>query len=179
MLKHDDLLVCDPELIQDRLAFLQQVNDLKIDDGALKLKTINEFLRRVSASGSFYWMPEILTHQLMFTGAYHEAAEAAAKKRKNNDGGILKNTKKQKWEANAIAKKHKGKGDFQGGYQGKDSNKLVQSSADERKANGVCLSRVSKTGVCPCKGPPKFCKFTHECPRHPGEVHPASQCNKM
>ena len=109
MLKHDDLLVCDPELIQDRLAFLQQVNDLKIDDGALKLKTINEFLRRVSASGSFYWMPEILTHQLMFTGAYHEAAEAAAKKRKNNDGGIPKNTKKQKWEANATAKKLKGR----------------------------------------------------------------------
>ena len=184
MLKHDDLLVCDPDVIQDRLAFLQQVNDLKIDDGALKLKTINEFLRRVSASGSFHWMPEILTHQLMFTGAYHEATEAAAKKRKFNDGGAPNVTKKQKWEAKKQQKwdaKNKGgaKLDRGTGYQGKDTNKLVESSADERTANGVCPSRLSKSGVCPCKGPPKFCKFTHQCPRHPGEFHPGSQCNKM
>ena len=182
MLKHEDPMVCDPDLIQDRMAFLQQVNELKIDDGALKLKTINEFLRRVSASKSFHWMPEIVTHQLMFTGAYHEATEAAVKKRKFNDGGAPNATKKQKWEAKKQQKwdaKSKG-GNNQGpGYQGKDSNKLVESSADERKANGVCPSRLSKSGVCPCKGPPKFCKFTHQCPRHPGEYHPGSQCNKM
>ena len=176
MLKHEDPLVCDPDIIQDRMAFFQMVNELKIDDGAFKLKTVNEFLRRVGASKSFLWMPEVVVHQLMFAGAYHEATEAAAKKRKFNDGGAPNITKKQKWEAK---KKNKGGGGLQSGYQGKDSNKLVESSADERKANGVCPSRASKTGSCPCKGPPKFCKYTHECPRHSGEFHPASQCNKM
>ena len=85
MLKHDDALVCDPDLIRDRLAFLQQVYELKINDGALKLKTVNEFLRRVSASRSFYWMPEVVTHQLMFVGAYYGASEAVAKRRKFNE----------------------------------------------------------------------------------------------
>ena len=85
MLKHEDPLVSDPDIIQDRMAFLQMVNELKIDDGAFKLKTVNEFLRRVGASKSFLWMPEIVTHQLMFAGAYYEASEAAAKRRKFNE----------------------------------------------------------------------------------------------
>ena len=87
MLKHEDPLVCDPVIIQDRMAFLQMVNELRFDDGAFKLKTVNELLRRVSASKSRLWMPEVVIHQLMFAGAYHEAAEAAAKKRRINDGG--------------------------------------------------------------------------------------------
>jgi hypothetical protein len=87
MLKHEDPLVCDPVIIQDRMAFLQMVNELKFDDGAFKLKTVNEFLRRVGASKSRLRMPEVVVHQLMFAGTYHEAAEAAAQKRRINEGG--------------------------------------------------------------------------------------------
>lgn len=69
MVVHPDKRVSSPEVLQDRIMFFQEIDGLKISDGALKLTTINEFLRRMAVIKAELWMPEFDKNQLLFTEA--------------------------------------------------------------------------------------------------------------
>ena len=179
MVKHPDKRVSCQDVLTDRITFFQEVNSLSISNGPLKLKTINEFLRRMAVIKAELWMPEFHKNHLLFTEALlSEVGTANSKKRKGQAQQDESGDKKQKQNrADAVSpKKTKPRGK---GYQGPDKNRLVELSAAERVANGVCPSRLTKGAACPCKGPPKFCTMTHGCPRHPGEFHSAKECNKI
>ena len=179
MVKHPDKRVSCQDVLTDRITFFQEVNSLSISNGPLKLKTINEFLRRMAVIKAELWMPEFHKNHLLFTEALlSEVGTANSKKRKGQAQQDESGDKKQKQNrADAVSpKKTKQRGK---GYQGPDKNRLVELSAADRVANGVCPSRLTKGAACPCKGPPKFCTMTHGCPRHPGEFHSAKECNKI
>ena len=177
MLKHPNARVSSEEVVTDRIAFFQEVNELAISNGSLKLKTINEFLRRMAVLKAELWMPEFEKNHLLFTKALlTDTGAHISNKRKKQDRQNEGANKKQK-QIHANADSPNKRKQQATGYLGK--NPLVEFSVTERVANGVCPSRKTKGQACPCKGPPRFCKFTHECPRHPGEFHAASECNKI
>jgi len=179
MVKHPDKRVSCQDVLTDRITFFQEVNSLSISNGPLKLKTINEFLRRMAVIKAELWMPEFQKNHLLFTEALlSEVGTANSKKRKGQAQQDESGDKKQKQNrADAVSPK-KPKQRVKG-YLGPDKNRLVELSAAQRVANGVCPSRLTKNAACPCKGPPQFCTMTHGCPRHPGEFHSAKECNKI
>ena len=66
----------------------------------------------------------------------------------------------------------------------KDSKSSSESKRDPPKGrvSGTCDSRVVKTISCRSErdgGDGSKCRFSHVCPRCPGENHPASACGKM
>ena len=179
MVKHPDTRVSRQDVITDRIAFFQEVNDLSISNGPLKLKTVNEFLRRMAVIKAELWMPEFEKNHLLFTKALlSEAGGPSPKKRKSQYQQDESADKRQKHDRKKSDSPYKPKQSAKG-YQGPEKNRLVELTAAERVTNGPCPSRSTKGAACPCKGPPRFCKFTHECPRHPGEFHSAKECNKI
>ena len=178
MVVHPDKRVSSPEVLQDRIMFFQVIDGLKLSDGNLKLTTINEFLRRMAVMKAEQWMPEFHKNHLLFTEALlSETGNLNSKKRKGQaqqDDSANKKQKQNQANANSQNKRKL----QASGYQGQDKNRLVELSAADRAANGVCPSRATKGAACPAKLA-KFCKMTHQCPRHPGEFHSAKECNKI
>ena len=83
MVKHPDKRVSCQDVLTDRITFFQEVSSLSISNGSLKLKTINEFLRRMAVIKAELWMPEFNKHHLLFTEALlSEVGGADSKKRK-------------------------------------------------------------------------------------------------
>ena len=180
MVKHPDERVSSEVVLTDRISFFRVIQNLSISNGALKLRTINEFLRRMAVIKAELWMPEYYKNHLLFTEALlSEVGGPNSRKRKGQAQQDESGDKKQKQDrakADSPPKKLRQRGS---GYQGQEKNRWVELSFAERVTNGVCPSRASKSAACPCKGPPKFCRLTHECPRHPGEFHSAKECNKI
>ena len=178
MVNHPDARVSRQEILTDRISFFQAVGKLSISNGMLKLKTINEFLRRMAVMKAEQWMPEFHKNHLLFTEALlSETGNLNSKKRKGQaqqDDSANKKQKQNQANANSQNKRKL----QASGYQGQDKNRLVELSAADRAANGVCPSRATKGAACPAKLA-KFCKMTHQCPRHPGEFHSAKECNKI
>ena len=69
MVVHPDKRVSSPEVLQDRIMFFRVINALDISDDALKLKAINEFLRRMAVLKAELWMPDFERNHLLFTEA--------------------------------------------------------------------------------------------------------------
>jgi hypothetical protein len=182
MVTHSDKRVSSQDVLTDRITFFREVNNLSISNGPLKLKTINEFLRRVAVIKAELWMPEFHKNHLLFTEALlSEVGSSNSKKRKGQaqqEDSVNKKLKQDRAKADSPPKKLRQRGAGPA-YQGQEKNRLVELSAAERVANGVCPSRLSKSAACPCKVSPKFCTMTHGCPRHPGEFHSAKECNKI
>ena len=104
MVKHPDTRVSGKDVLTDRITFFQEVSNLSISNGSLKLKTINEFLRRMALIKAELWMPEFHKHHLLFTEALlSEVGGADSKKRKGKAQQDDSADKKQKqYRANSC-----------------------------------------------------------------------------
>ena len=69
MMVHPNKRISSPDVLQDRIMFFQVIDALKFSDDALKLKTINEVLRRMAVLKAELWMPNLERNHLLFTEA--------------------------------------------------------------------------------------------------------------
>ena len=154
----------------DRSQFAEYVqHDFVLADQAAKLKTVNEFVRRMCSLKKPLWMPEVAQHQILFVQAMTTAArgnrftQAEADDRPAPRGRTLRRNKQKERRLSAPAGMPR---------------KTIKLTLEARKKNGVCPSRKTKSGVCPQADDPASCKQSHECPRCPGMFHAAGNCSK-
>ena len=160
----------DMLVASDRHKFADYVaHDFVVSDAGTKLRTVNEFVRRMCSLKKPLWMPEVSQHQILFVQAMTGAARGAR--------GA------QSWEAadrpaakNRAARRSQLKGRRQS--TAVETPNRAKLSLEARKKNGTCPSRKAKAGVCPHADDPSSCKQSHECPRCPGMFHAASNCGK-
>ena len=88
----------------------------------------------------------------------------------------------------SAQKKRKRSGESRSSSDKKDRSSNESKSRDrdrdppKARISGTCDSRVDKRLSCRSErngGDGKSCKYSHTCPRCPGEDHPASKCGKM
>ena len=153
----------------DRQQFAEYVaHDFVVSDAGTKLRTINEFVRRMCSLKKLLWMPEVSQHQILFVQAMTGAARGAR--------GAQWDAADRPAARNRAARRGQLKGRRQAAAVGPPNR--TKLSLEARKKNGVCPSRKTKVGVCPHADDPTSCKQTHECPRCPGMFHAASNCGK-
>ena len=135
MMRHPDARVSCTDVLTDRISFFQEVHKLSISNGSLKLKTINEFLRRMAVVKAELWMPEFHKNHLLFTEALlSEVGGSNFRRRKGQAQQDNSPVKKQK-QVRANANSQKAINQNVKGYQGLDKDRLVELSATERVAN--------------------------------------------